>query len=70
MAHSCINLRLPAHRGVYAWEFEKNGRELRVRVDGQLMFNTAALILNASLAGYGLAYLTELTSRRRRHRDG
>jgi DNA-binding transcriptional LysR family regulator len=59
MAHSCINLRLPAHRGVYAWEFEKNGRELRVRVDGQLMFNTAALILNASLAGYGLAYLTE-----------
>ena len=57
--HDCINLRLPAHRGVYAWEFERNGRELRVRVDGQLMFNTAALILNASLAGFGLAYLTE-----------
>jgi DNA-binding transcriptional LysR family regulator len=59
MAHDCINLRLPAHRGVYAWEFEKNGRELRVRVEGQLMFNTAALILNASMAGFGLAYLTE-----------
>jgi DNA-binding transcriptional LysR family regulator len=57
--HDCINLRLPAHRGVYAWEFERNGRELRVRVDGQLMFNTAALILKASLAGFGLAYLTE-----------
>ena len=57
--HDCINLRLPAHRGVYAWEFERSGRELRVRVDGQLMFNTAALILNASLAGFGLAYLTE-----------
>ncbi len=56
--HECINLRLPTH-GLYAWEFEKNGRELRVRVDGQLVFNTSALILNAAMAGYGLAYLTE-----------
>jgi DNA-binding transcriptional LysR family regulator len=57
--HNCINLRLPAHRGIYAWELERNGRELRVRVDGQLMFNTAALLLNAALQGFGLAYLTE-----------
>jgi DNA-binding transcriptional LysR family regulator len=57
--HNCINLRLPAHRGVYAWEFERNGRDLRVRVDGQLMFNTAALMMNAALEGFGLAYLTE-----------
>ncbi len=57
--HNCINLRLPAHRGVYAWEFERNGRDLRVRVEGQLMFNTAALMLNAALQGFGLAYLTE-----------
>jgi DNA-binding transcriptional LysR family regulator len=56
--HECINLRLPTH-GLYAWEFEKNGRDLRVRVEGQLVFNTAALILNAAKAGYGLAYLTE-----------
>jgi DNA-binding transcriptional LysR family regulator len=57
--HSCINLRLPAHRGVYAWEFERNGRDLRVRVEGQLMLNTAALMINAALEGFGLAYLTE-----------
>jgi DNA-binding transcriptional LysR family regulator len=57
--HNCINLRLPAHRGIYAWEFERNGRDLRVRVDGQLMFNTAALLLNAALQDFGLAYLTE-----------
>ena len=57
--HNCINLRLPAHRGVYAWEFERNGRDLRVRVEGQLMFNTAALMMNAALEGFGLAYLTE-----------
>lgn len=56
-AQACINLRLPSHGGVYAWEFEKGGRELRVRVEGQLVFSTTALILNAALAGFGLAYL-------------
>jgi DNA-binding transcriptional LysR family regulator len=58
ITHDCINLRLPLH-GLYAWEFEKGERELRVRVDGQLVFNTSALILNAAVAGFGLAYLTE-----------
>ncbi|HEY0570742.1 MAG TPA: LysR family transcriptional regulator [Enterovirga sp.] len=58
-AHSCINLRLPTHGGFYAWEFEKGERELKVRVEGQLAFNTASLILDAALAGFGLAYLTE-----------
>jgi DNA-binding transcriptional LysR family regulator len=57
-AHECINLRLPIH-GLYAWEFEKNGRELRVRVEGQFVFNTTTLILNAAMSGFGLAYLTE-----------
>lgn len=57
-AHDCINLRLPAH-GLYVWEFERNGRNLRVRVDGQLVLNTTALILKAALAGFGLAYLPE-----------
>jgi DNA-binding transcriptional LysR family regulator len=59
IGHDCINLRLPAHRGIYAWEFERNGRELKVRVDGQLTFNTSGLILNAALGGFGLAYVTE-----------
>lgn len=57
--HICINLRLPAHRGLYAWEFERNGRDLRVRVEGQLTFNTAALMMRAAVQGHGLAYLTE-----------
>jgi DNA-binding transcriptional LysR family regulator len=57
--HDCINLRLPTHGGLYAWEFERNGRELRVRVEGQLVFNTAALILKAAIDGFGVAYLTE-----------
>ena len=57
--HRCINLRLPTYGGVYAWEFEKNGREMRVHVEGQLVFNNIALRLEAVLAGCGLAYLPE-----------
>src|SRR5918994_2970882 len=59
IGHSCINLRLPSQGGVYAWEFEKGGRELRVRVEGQLVFNATGQILNAALAGSGLAYVPE-----------
>ena len=59
--HACINLRLPTLGGLYAWEFEKGGRELRVRVEGQLVFNTIGLIRTAALGGFGLAYLPEGT---------
>lgn len=58
-AQTCINLRLPTYGGFYAWEFEKRGRELKVRVDGQLVFNNIALRREAALAGSGLAYLPE-----------
>ena len=57
--HSCINLRLPTFGGLYAWEFEKGKRELKVHVEGQLVFSNIALRLNAALAGFGLAYLPE-----------
>jgi DNA-binding transcriptional LysR family regulator len=54
-AHNCINLRLPTLGGLYAWEFQKGRRALRVHVEGQLTFNTTGLILEAALAGLGLA---------------
>jgi DNA-binding transcriptional LysR family regulator len=57
--HRCINLRFTADSGVYSWEFEKKGRELRVRVDGPLVVSTAPASLTAALAGLGLAYLPE-----------
>jgi DNA-binding transcriptional LysR family regulator len=57
--HACINLRLPTHGGLYAWEFGKRGRELKVRVEGRLVFNNIALRLNAALAGFGLACLPQ-----------
>lgn len=57
--HDCINLRLPTYGGLYAWEFEKDGRTVNVRVDGQLTFNSSAPRLRAALAGRGLAYLPE-----------
>ena len=57
--HNCINLRLPTYGGLYVWEFEKGKRELRVRVDGQLVFNTITQRLDAALSGLGLAYMPE-----------
>lgn len=59
ITHNCINLRLPTHGGLYAWEFEKGKRELRVRVEGQLTFNGTPQMLLAALSGFGLAYVPE-----------
>jgi DNA-binding transcriptional LysR family regulator len=59
IGHNCINLRLPTHGGLYAWEFEKAGRELKVRVDGQLTFNATMQMLSAALGGFGLTYVPE-----------
>src|SRR5437868_11233657 len=59
LGHNCINLRLPSHGGLYAWEFANGGRELKVRVEGQLTFNSATQMLNAALVGCGLAYVPE-----------
>src|SRR5947208_12143122 len=57
--HNCINLRLPSHSGLYAWEFEKGKRKLNVHVDGQLVLNSAPQMVNAALAGLGLACVPE-----------
>jgi DNA-binding transcriptional LysR family regulator len=59
VGHCCINMRLPTYGGLYAWEFEKAGRELKVRVEGQLILNTTSQILTAALAGFGIAFLPE-----------
>ena len=53
--HQCINLRMPTAGGLYAWELQKGRRELRVRVDGQLIFNDVPMVLRAAAAGFGLA---------------
>lgn len=57
--HRCINLRMVTSGGVYAWELEKDGREVRVRADGQLTFNEVDLIRQAALDGFGIAFLVE-----------
>jgi DNA-binding transcriptional LysR family regulator len=59
IGHCCINMRLPTYGGLYAWEFEKGGRELKVRVEGQLIVNTTSQTLAAALAGFGIAFLPE-----------
>ena len=57
-AHDCINLRMPSG-GLLAWEFDKAGREVKVRVEGRLVFNNTLMALEAAVGGYGLAYLLE-----------
>jgi len=57
--HRCINLRLASYGGFYAWEYQKGRRELKVRVDGQLVFNVAHQVANACLAGFGIAHVPE-----------
>jgi DNA-binding transcriptional LysR family regulator len=59
LSHNCINLRLPTYGSVYVWEFERNGQELRVRVEGQLAFNSVLNILDAAVSGHGLAHMPE-----------
>jgi DNA-binding transcriptional LysR family regulator len=58
-AHNCINLRLSTHGGLYAWEFEKAGRRLNVRVEGQLTFNSTRYVLAAARAGHGIGCVPE-----------
>ena len=57
--HNCINLRFPTRGGLYVWEFEKGGRALNVRVDGQLIVNEIALAIHGACEGLGMAYLPE-----------
>ncbi|EPJ93954.1 MULTISPECIES: LysR family transcriptional regulator [Pseudomonas] len=59
MNHSCINQRMQTSGGLYVWDFEQGGKQVNVRVDGQLIFNTSSHIVDAALAGLGIAYLPE-----------
>jgi DNA-binding transcriptional LysR family regulator len=58
-AHQGINLRLPTHGEIFLWEFRKGTRSRRIRCDGMLVFNSLAPILDAALAGFGLAWLPD-----------
>ncbi|WOH53366.1 LysR family transcriptional regulator [Bradyrhizobium sp. sBnM-33] len=57
--HKCINLRLPTYGGLYAWEFQKDGHEVKVRAEGQLIFNGIFEVLEAAVAGFGVAYVPD-----------
>ncbi|HEV2083077.1 MAG TPA: LysR family transcriptional regulator [Brevundimonas sp.] len=58
-AHRCVNLRLPTRGAIYPWEFEKDGRELNVRVEGPLVLNDMNLIMDAAMSGLGIARVME-----------
>lgn len=59
MEHQCINIRLPTYGGLFPWNLEKDGREVNVRVDGQLVFNNIGMRLSSALDGLGIAYMPE-----------
>ncbi|KMN17745.1 LysR family transcriptional regulator [Pseudomonas weihenstephanensis] len=59
MNHRCINQRMQTSGGLYVWDFEQRGKQVNVRVDGQLIFNTSSHIVDAALTGLGIAYLPE-----------
>ena len=59
VGHSCINMRHETMGGLYVWEFEKDGKALRVRVDGQLTFNNSYAMIDAAVSGFGIAYVPE-----------
>jgi DNA-binding transcriptional LysR family regulator len=58
-SHACINMRLPTFGGFYVWEFEKGGKEMKVRVNGPLAFNSSKLVVDAALSGSGLGFVLE-----------
>ena len=57
--HQCINQRMIKSGGIYVWDFDQDGGDLNVRVNGQLTFNTSWHIVEAALAGFGIAFLPE-----------
>ena len=57
--HRCINYRNTTAGDLYAWEFDKDGRALNVRVEGPLAFNDVFPVMEAAIAGLGLAYVPE-----------
>ncbi len=58
-AHKCINSRLPTYGGLFPWGLEKDGREVKVRGEGQLVFNSLSMRLSSALDGLGVAYMPE-----------
>lgn len=57
--HKCINIRLPTYGGVFSWDLEKEGHEVKVRGEGQLVFNSLGMRLSSALDGLGVAYMPE-----------
>ncbi|MCE0460907.1 MULTISPECIES: LysR family transcriptional regulator [Pseudomonas] len=59
IGHNCINMRMQSGGGLYVWDFQRKGKQLNVRVGGQLILNTSPNIVEAALAGLGIAWLPE-----------
>jgi DNA-binding transcriptional LysR family regulator len=59
--HRCIRRRT-GNGTIYRWEFEKHGEAVAIDVPGQLTLDEGDLMLQAALAGEGLAYLSDVAA--------
>jgi DNA-binding transcriptional LysR family regulator len=57
--HNCITTRMPTYGGLATWGLERDGREVKVRAEGQLVFNSLAIRIQSALDGLGIAYMPE-----------
>ncbi|MCF1473782.1 MULTISPECIES: LysR family transcriptional regulator [Rhizobium/Agrobacterium group] len=57
--HNCIGYRLASAGGLLPWEFERDGREMKIRTSGSFVGNDGDLAAAAVRAGAGLGYLLE-----------
>lgn len=59
MSHNCLGYRLETRGNIYAWEFEKDGKEINVRPQGQFVSNDPDQITRFCLSGIGIACMQE-----------
>ena len=57
--HSCLNYRWPTDQSLYRWEFERDGQEIEIGVEGQIVVNDTDMLVRAAIDGLGIAYLLE-----------
>ena len=62
--HDCINLRKITRGTVDRWRFVEDGKDLEIAVDGHIVTNDGAVLVDAALEGLGLAYVFQSMVRR------
>lgn len=57
--HACLHVRILTDHSLLSWTFTENGQNIAFKGEGQLIFTSIEQILEASLCGYGIAYIPQ-----------